>query len=175
MPTPLMKSLAKEAHKKTKTVEKLWAKSEKIVKQKYQIDDSSSRYWPLVVGVTKGLLGISKKEKQLEEDEITTTNMGSNNGDGAMFANKVGEPMTRIDGPITPVKTTITKKKNYGKEVKEIVKKVNEKALKESLDDIMSDAIEYYSSKSNNVEEVFEQAIASINKRLGIEVSVLDK
>jgi hypothetical protein len=62
MPTPLMKSLAKEAHKKTKTVEKLWAKSEKIVKQKYQIDDSSSRYWPLVVGVTKGLLGISKKK-----------------------------------------------------------------------------------------------------------------
>lgn len=189
MPTPLMKSLAKEANKKPKTVEKLWAKSEKIVKQKYEIDDSSNRFYPLVVSVLKNLLGLSKKEKELEEDEggemtpsdmVSTTTMGSENGQGALFYPMLGTPVKRIDGPITQVKTTISKSKkkkkfDYDKLVRDIVRKVNEKALKENLDTLMSDAILYYSNKHNDPEEILEQAITSINKRLGLEQSILDK
>lgn len=170
MPTPLMKSLAKEANKKPKTVEKLWAKAEKIVKKKYEIDDSSSRYWPLVVGVTKGLLGISKKEKEIEEDAMTTTSIGSDNGQGAVFADKIGTPQKRVlHGDIIPVKTKVKNEKDYDKLVKQIVKKVNEKALKENLDTLMSEAIEYYSSKSNDVEDIVEQALSNVRKRLGLE------
>ena len=174
MPTPLMKSFAKEAHKKTKTVEKLWGKAEKIVQKKYDINDSSSRYWPLVVGVTKKLLGISKQE--LEEDgEITTTNMGSDNGQGAMFYQRVGTPMTRIDGDIQPVSIKKEKKKkNYDKYIKTIVAKVNEKAMKESIDDLFSDAIEHYSKKTNDVNDIVENALEYLGKRFGIEESIFD-
>jgi len=173
MPTPLMKSLAKEANKKPKTVEKLWAKAEKIVKKKYDIDDSSSRYWPLVVGVTKNILGLAKEIK--EDGEITTTNMGSNNGQGAVFADRLGTPQKRVlHGDILPVEkeTKVKKSKDYDKLVKKIVKKVNEKALKESLDDIMSDALEYYSTKFKNPEDIFENAISNISKRLGLKEDI---
>ena len=53
-----MKSFAKKTHKKPKTVEKLWNKAERVVRKKYEIDEDSSRFYPLVVGVLKNFLKV---------------------------------------------------------------------------------------------------------------------
>jgi hypothetical protein len=147
MPTPVMKSFAKKSNKKVKTVEKLWKKAEKLVKKKYEIEKDSPRYWPLVVGITKNLLGINEPEENeevdgVEEDVMTTANIGD-----ATFANKIGAPATRIDGSILQVASEIKPKKKYKKKIEETIKILEEKGL--DFSDIMDETLEYYSNKNN--------------------------
>lgn len=172
MPTPQMKAFAKEAHKKPKTVEKLWKKSEKIVKKKYEIDEESSRFYPLVVGTLKHLLGI---EDKIDEDgEITTANMGD-----YVYATKIGTPAARMitSGPI-PVEAEITKTKKrkiksgqqYDKLVRTIVANVNNEGL--TLDDAMSDMILYFCERDSD--DPIEDSIQALNKFFGIVPSIFD-
>lgn len=170
MPTPVMKSFAKKSNKKVKTVEKLWKKAEKLVKKKYEIEKDSPRYWPLVVGVTKNLLGINEPEENeevdgVEEDVMTTANIGD-----ATFANKIGAPATRIDGPILKVASEIKPKKKYKKKIEETIKILEEKGL--DFSDIMDETLEYFSNKNN--ETCIDDALDSIRKRFGLEKSVFD-
>ena len=159
MPTPVMKSFAKQAHMKPKKVEALWNIAEKIAKKKYDIDQDSSRYWPIVVGITKKLLGLGKTEDKVEEDVITTTNIGD-----ATFANKIGEPAQRIDGDKQPIKAIITKKKKYKKVIEEMIKTLS----KEKFDVLIEDALKYYSSQQLTEEDVVDFALESIQKRFNL-------
>lgn len=173
MPTPVMKSFAKKSNKKVKTVEKLWKKAEKLVKKKYEIEKDSPRYWPLVVGITKNLLGINEPEENedvegvegVEEDVMTTANIGD-----ATFANKIGAPATRINGPIFQVASDIKPKKKYKKKIEETIKILEEKGL--DFSDIMDETLEYFSNKNN--ETCIDDALDSIRKRFGLEKSVFD-
>jgi hypothetical protein len=158
MPTPLMKSFAKQAGKKPKTVEKLWKKCEKLVKKEYDIDEDSDRFYPLVVGCLKNLLDIPKKE-YVQKDEITTSNMGDY---------KVPQHM----GIITRNGPAMFPKKN----LKKIFQKFNE-ALEtqgKDLDDVMSEMINFYSHRFESSEKIIESAINATAKYLKLEDSLVN-
>lgn len=165
-----MKSLASQAGKKPKTVEKLWNKCEKLVKKKYEIGEDSDRFYPLVVGCLKNLLGLHKKEVE-EDAEMTTTNMGS-----YAFAPKVGELQRRqpIVSDPTKVKTEISDKK-YSKKVKKIKRALKESNSLEDFDDLISDNLEYYCGKYNSPEEVIDAAFEATYKYLKITDSLLNE
>lgn len=179
MPTPQMKAFAKEAHKKPKTVEKLWKKSEKIVKKRYEIDEENDRFYPLVVGTLKHLLGIEEKidedgEGDSGESGITTTDMGD-----YVYPTRLGAPVTRMitSGPI-PVETEIKKTKKrkikngqqYDKLIRTIVSNVNNEGL--TLDDAMSDMILYFCER-DSVDPI-EDSIQALNKFFGVVPSIFD-
>lgn len=188
MPTPLMKSLAKQAHKKSKTVEKLWKKAEKLVKSKYEIDEDSSRFYPLVVGVLKNFLGIEKDDEDLKEDGeggevvdtgepgITTTSMGD-----YVYPTRIGAPVARlVNGAPLPVEIEIkkTKKrkirtaKEYDKLIRRITTEINESDSELTLDDAISDMIKYYCS--TDCEDAVDEAITAVSKYFGIAPSIFD-
>lgn len=184
-----MKSLAKQAHKKSKTVEKLWKKAEKLVKSKYEIDEDSSRFYPLVVGVLKNFLGIEKDDEDLKEDGeggeagadvsdpgITTTSMGD-----YVYPTRLGTPMARmVNGAPLPVEIEIKKSKKkkgrtakeYDKLIRRITKEINESETEMSLDDAISDMIKYYCS--TDCEDAVEEAITAVSKYFGITPSIFD-
>lgn len=58
MPTPFLKKLAEKHHISLSKVEGIWDKAKSIVSKKY--NQSSGSYWPLVVSITKKLVGESK-------------------------------------------------------------------------------------------------------------------
>ena len=104
-----MRSFAKKADTTVKKVERLWNKSEKLVKKKYDLtpQEDSDRFYALVVSVLKKILGIDTK-KEIKEDTITTGNMGA-----YQFYDKVGLAKRRI--PVTD--------KDYEELEKELKKK----------------------------------------------------
>jgi hypothetical protein len=187
MPTPLMKSFAKQTDKKPKTVEKLWKKAERLVKKKYEIDDESSRFYPLVVGVLKNFLGIGKDE--VNEDEggevmvagsegpvsypmgTTTSNMGD-----YVFASKVGTPAARlISGQPLPVEIEIKKRKTkvhkkHNKKVRAIKESLEEENM--TMDDAFSDMIKYYCESDSS--DPVEDAIEALSRFFGIAPTIFD-
>lgn len=167
MPNPIMKSFAKQTKKKTKTVEKLWKKCEKIVKKEYEIDDEDERFYPLVVGCLKNLLGLNKEQS----DVITTSNLGS-----YVFAKKIGDVQTRgepISSEPSPVKSEIKiKKKNYKKMIKEMLESSENLGL--DLDDVISSNVDYFSSKFEDPEIIVETALEFSAKYLKVSPSLLD-
>lgn len=161
MPTPLMKSFAKEAGKKPKTVEKLWKKCEKIVKKEYDIDEKSSRFYPLVVGVLKNLLDIPPKE--VKEDDMGVQNIGD-----YTFAQKMQPPFTR---EIKEKKEKKSKKKiNYSK-VFPAFTYVLPNFQDQDLDDIMSEMLNFYSDRLDDSEEIIERSIEMAAKYLKININ----
>lgn len=179
MPTPLMKSFAKETHKKPKTVEKIWKKAERIVKKDYDIDDKNSRYYPLVVGTLKHLLGIEKIE---EDDAVASceTPMTTSNIGDYTFANKIGAPAARVitSEPLI-VNTSIDKKnkkkkiktnKEYDKLVRSIVKNVNNEGL--TLDEAISSMIEYYCE--GNSDNPVDDSLDALSRFFGLAPSIFD-
>lgn len=178
MPTPLMKSFAKQTHKKSKTVEKLWKKSEKLVKKKYDIDEESDRFYPLVVGVLKHVLGLSKEEFNEDESgadnggEITTTNMGD-----YVYATPMAL-MTRIYPKFPNKKTALENKsrkfnsEQYDKYVRQIVKNINESEM--DADDIFSDVIEHYCTHEMTPEDIVDYTIEAVGKYYGVVPSLFD-
>lgn len=165
MPTSLMKSLAQQSGKKTKTVESLWKKCEKLIKKEYNIDEKSSRFYPLVVGCLKNMLDI----KKVEED-ISTTTMGD-----YQFAPKMGAPFTRpITSEPSPVKSITKKKKNLKKTLDGFSYAIEKRNKKEKLDEVLSSMIEFYSTKFDTSEEIVETAIEMTGKYLNINIVELE-
>lgn len=180
MPTPLMKSLAKDADVKPKKVEKLWKKSERLVKKKYEIDEDSDRFYPLVVGVLKNFLGIEKEDINEDGEGVdigdvevgtTTTNMGD-----YQFASRVGYPVSIMAGRIMPVQVEITKvkKRKANKKHKKIIRKLKEciEAADMDMDDAFSDMIKYFCEKDSL--DPVEDAINSLNRYFGLAPSIFD-
>ncbi len=176
MPTPLMKTFAKEAGKKTKTVEKIWKTSEKLVKEKYNIDEEDDRFYPLVVGVVKNKLGIRRKEMVKEDGEpsgevadsggMTTTSMGD-----YQFAPRLGQIVTF---PVMQIKYNKPKKKRSSKKR---IKKLKESCEENGhdFDSDISSILYIYQHKFDNDEEVIEEAIDFILRYYGIEPSIFDE
>lgn len=156
MPNSVMKSFAEKTGKKTKTVEKLWKKCEKIVKKEYDIDEKSERFYPLVVGCLKNLLGLNKEQ---EDATVTTANLGS-----FVFAPKISDIASRQSLSTNPSKV---KKIRKLKEAADI--------LGIDLDDVISDNIYYYSKKTDDVEQIVEMALDASAKYLKVEPSIFDK
>lgn len=156
MPNSVMKSFAEKTGKKTKTVEKLWKKCEKIVKKEYDIDEKSERFYPLVVGCLKNLLGLNKEQ---EDATVTTANLGS-----FVFAPKISDIASRQSLSTNPSKV---KKIRKLKEAADI--------LGIDLDDVISDNINYYSKKTDDVEQIVEMALDASAKYLKVEPSIFDK
>lgn len=156
MPNSVMKSFAEKTGKKTKTVEKLWKKCEKIIKKEYEIDEKSERFYPLVVGCLKNLLGLNKEQ---EDATVTTGNLGS-----FVFAPKISDIASR-----QPVYSSPSKVKK--------IRKLKEAAenLGMDLDDVISDNIYYYSKKTDDVEQIVEMALDASAKYLKVEPSIFDK
>lgn len=162
MPTPLMKSFAEQSGKKPKTIEKLWKKCERIVKKEYDIDEKSSRFYPLVVGVLKNLLDIPTKE--VKEEDMGVQNMGD-----YTFAQKMQPPFTR-DSKLKPEKKSKKKKLNYSK-VFPAFTYVLPNYQDQDLDDIMSEMLNFYSDRLDDSEEIIERSIEMTAKYLKINIS----
>lgn len=169
MPNAIMKSFAKQVGKKTKTVEKLWKKCEKIVKKEYELDKEDERFYPLVVGCLKNLLGLNKQQ---EDAGITTATMGS-----YVFSPKLGDVQSRqqISSEPSQVKSEIkvSKKKNYSKLLKKMQEAVENSEF--DLDDIISENVEFYSKSSNDPEEIVDKALEASAKYLKVKTSYLDE
>ena len=169
MPNAIMKSFAKQVGKKTKTVEKLWKKCEKIVKKEYELDKEDERFYPLVVGCLKNLLGLNKQQ---EDTGITTATMGS-----YVFSPKLGDVQSRqpISSEPSQVKSEIkvSKKKNYSKLLKKMQEAVENSEF--YLDDIISENVEFYSKSSNDPEEIVDKALEASAKYLKVKTSYLDE
>lgn len=165
MPTPLMKSLAQQSGKKTKTVENLWKKCEKIVKKEYDIDEKSSRFYPLVVGCLKKLLELTPVK---EDADITTTTMGN-----YQYAPKMDAMFTRpITSEPSPVKST--KKKDLKKTLDGYSFALKKRNKGEKLDEVLSSMLDFYSTKFYTSEEIVETAIEMTGKYLGINIVELE-
>jgi len=162
MPTPLMKSFAEQSGKKPKTIEKLWKKCERIVKKEYGIDEKSSRFYPLVVGVLKNLLDIPPKE--VKEDDMGVQNMGD-----YTFAQKMQPPFTR-ELKEKKEKKSKKKKLNYSK-VFPAFTYVLPNYQDQDLDDIMSEMLNFYSERLDDSEEIIERSIEMTAKYLKINIS----
>lgn len=156
MPNSVMKSFAEKTGKKTKTVEKLWKKCEKIIKKEYEIDEKSDRFYPLVVGCLKNLLGLNKEQ---EDATVTTGSLGS-----FVFAPKISDIASRQ--PVSSSPSKVSK-----------IRKLKEAAenLGMDLDDVISDNIYYYSKKTDDVEQIVEMALDASAKYLKVEPSIFDK
>jgi hypothetical protein len=165
MPSPLMKSFAKQSGEKAKTVESLWKKCEKLIKKEYDIDEKSSRFYPLVVGCLKNMLDIKKVE---EDADITTSTMGN-----YQYAPKMDGKFTRpITSEPSPVKSI--KKKNLKKTLDGYSFALQKRNKGEQLDEVLSSMIEFYSSKFDTSEEIVETAIEMTGKYLGINIIELE-
>lgn len=63
MPTSALQHLAKKTHTKLGRAEHLWAKAKEIVSKEYDIGHGDPRYWALVMGITKRMMGIHENER----------------------------------------------------------------------------------------------------------------
>lgn len=79
MPSATLKSLAKKSGHTMERAEHLWDEAKGIVKKEYKIGKKNKKFWPLVVGITKKMLGLHEavtfKESLEAEDkeDVTST------------------------------------------------------------------------------------------------------
>lgn len=185
MPNPIMKSFAKKADTTVKRVEKLWNKSEKLVKKKYDLtpEEDSDRFYALVVSVLKKILKIDTPKVVSEDDvgtasappAINTTSMGA-----YQYYSKVGEPARRIPNK-DDVKKVYKKfedesddnvtEKELAKRIKVIVDRINGLA---ECEDIIDDYLNYFKTRYDNPDLIIEKTIEYIEKKLGIVKSGMD-
>ena len=186
-----MRSFAKKADTTVKKVEKLWNKSEKLVKKKYELtpEEDSDRFYALVVSVLKKILKIDTP-KVVKEDEggdaggegtaseapaINTTSMGA-----YQYYSRVGEPIRRF--PSKDIKKKYEKsekesqdkvtEKELARRIKAIVDRVN--GLKES-EELFDDYLEYFRTKYDSPDIIIEKTVEFIEKKIGITKSGFDK
>jgi hypothetical protein len=191
MPNPIMRSFAKKADTTVKKVEKLWNKSEKLVKKKYDLtpEEDSDRFYALVVSVLKKILKIDTP-KVVSEDEggdggvegtaseapaINTTSMGA-----YQYYSKIGEPLKRT--PSKDIKKKYKKseqesddnvtEKELARRIKDIVDRVN--GLKEH-ENILDEYLDYFTTKYENPDLIIEKTVEFVEKKLGITKSGIDK
>lgn len=179
MPTPLVKAFAKEAGKKPKTVDKMWKKAEATVKDKYDIDEESDRFYPLVVGVLKNLLGIRKKELIKEDGEgggesgdiggMDTTSMGD-----YQFAPRLGQVVSFPAGYVGSFMVASKKKeKNYKSRVKKLKSK-SKKKINEDFSDVFDSMCELYIRRASE-EDIVDVVLEAMERYYGIDESILDE
>lgn len=60
MPAAALKSLAKKAGKSMETAEHDWNKAKGIVSKEYGFGEENPRYWALVTGITKKMMGLKE-------------------------------------------------------------------------------------------------------------------
>lgn len=187
-----MRSFAKKADTTVKKVEKLWNKSEKLVKKKYELtpEEDSDRFYALVVSVLKKILKIDEPKVVKEDDvgggdggdlgdsynvpAINTTSMGA-----YQYYSKIGEPIRRL--PKNDVIKLYKKsedesqdmdEKKLAKRIKAIVDKINGLVEHEN---ILDEYLEYFRTRCETPEEMIEKTIEYVEKKLGIVKSGLDK
>ena len=192
MPNPIMRSFAKKADTTVKRVEKLWNKSEKLVKKKYELtpEEDSDRFYALVVSVLKKILKLDSPNV-VKEDEgggdaggevgdvgdslpaINTTSMGA-----YQYYSKIGEPVRRL--PKKDIRRVYKKseddsvnmdEKKMAKRVKAVVDKLNDLAKNES---VLDEYLDYFRTRCESPEEIIEKTIEFVEKKLGIVKSGLD-
>lgn len=167
-----MRSFAKKADTTVKKVERLWNKSEKLVKKKYDLtpQEDSDRFYALVVSVLKKILGIDTK-KEIKEDTITTGNMGA-----YQFYDKVGGiakrkiPVTDKDyEELNTQSDDDIDSKKLAKRIAKIVAIVNEDM------EIFDDYLDYFKQRYDSPDIIIEKTVDFVEKKLGIVKSVMDK
>jgi len=179
MPTPLMRTFAKEAGKKTKTVEKMWNKAEKMVMDKYDIDDTSDRFYPLVVGILKNQLGIRKKELIKEDGEggdvgdpggMDTTSMGD-----YQYAPRLGQVITFPANYVSSFLVAGKKKpKNYSFKIKKLKSKAKtRKKINEEFDEVFDSLCELYIRRVDE-DSLIDFVLDAMERYYGIEKSIFD-
>lgn len=67
MPAPALAHLAKKRHISMDRAEHLWHKAKGIVSKEYGPQGKNKGYWPLVMGITKKMMGMSE---ELTEEEV---------------------------------------------------------------------------------------------------------
>jgi hypothetical protein len=67
MPAPALAHLAKKRHISIDRAEHLWHKAKGIVSKEYGGQKTNKGYWPLVMGITKKMMGMNE---DLTEDEV---------------------------------------------------------------------------------------------------------
>jgi hypothetical protein len=77
MPASALKSLAKKSHVKMGRAEHLWDKAKQIVSKEYDYSHDDPRYWALVMGITKKMMGIGEDEKITFKMFIEDFNQGA--------------------------------------------------------------------------------------------------
>lgn len=99
MPSNIVKSFADRVGKSTEEVEKMWDRAKSIVKKEYpNVEVDSDKYYQIVTGVLKNMLG-------LKEDATITS------ADIATFAKKMGKIQRRkLPDLITFAKMSVKKK-----------------------------------------------------------------
>lgn len=89
MPASVVKGLAKQSGKSEAEVEKLWDKAKGLAKKEYpDVEPDSDRYFKIITGILKNMVGISEGEENM--DESTTT------GDIAVNPQKLGDMQSRF-------------------------------------------------------------------------------
>lgn len=58
MPIPVIKSFAEKANKTVEEVEKLYKEAKAQVESEYKIKEDNEKYYPLLIGILKKMLGI---------------------------------------------------------------------------------------------------------------------
>lgn len=194
MPNPIMRSFAKKADTTVKKVEKLWNKSEKLVKKKYELtpEEDSDRFYALVVAVLKKILKIDEPNVVKEDDgggdaggdagdsgdvtsvpAINTTSMGA-----YQYYSKIGDPIRRL--PKKDIRKVYKKsedesqdtdEKKLAKRIKAIVDKINGLVEHEN---ILDEYLDYFRTRYESPEEIIEKTVEYVEKRLGITKSGLD-
>lgn len=194
MPNPIMRSFAKKADTTVKKVEKLWNKSEKLVKKKYELtpEEDSDRFYALVVSVLKKILKIDEPKVVKEDDgggdagaggdvadssdvpAINTTSMGA-----YQYYSKIGEPIRRL--PKKDIRKIYKKsedesenmdEKKLAKRIKAIVDKINGLAEHEN---ILDEYLDYFRTRCETPEEMIEKTVEYVEKKLGIVKAGIDK
>jgi len=60
MPVPMLKTIADDANVSIAKAEESWNKAKNIVNDEYSYAKSDDRYWKLVTGITKKMLGVTE-------------------------------------------------------------------------------------------------------------------
>jgi len=91
MPAALVQTMADKTGKSVAEVEKLWDKAKEIASKEYKgVPEDSDRYYAVVVGILKKMLGI--------KEQITTINIGNMGAGPIMNMYKRGVKKRRRDG-----------------------------------------------------------------------------
>lgn len=75
MPPALVKSFSKETDKSEKEVERLWNKAKELVNDQYpNVEKNSEKYYMLVTGILKRMVGKKDEEMYYDIRKIQSTN-----------------------------------------------------------------------------------------------------
>lgn len=144
MPNSLVVSFADKSGKSVKNVEGMWSKAVEIAKEQYNLTEKSKNFYAVVVGLLKKMLNMN-------EDGITTANMGA-----YQHYSRVG---TSADAKF---------EKDLDKRIRAIVKRVN---LQENELDRF---IKYFAERSEDVDSIIESALDMAEKYFKLKTSIMD-